>query len=67
MNETYLTTKQVAERYNIYSETTLRMQRYQGNSPFYYIKIGKKILYPDSKIREVIGKYRLKGGEEENK
>lgn len=50
-----LTTDEVANLYKKYSANALRIQRYRGESPFPYIKLGKKVFYNKADIERIIG------------
>jgi len=50
-----LTTDEVANLYKKYSANALRIQRYRGESPFPYIKLGKKVFYNKSDIERILG------------
>ena len=50
-----LTTDEVENLYKKYSANALRIQRYRGESPFPYIKLGKKVFYNKADIERIIG------------
>jgi len=50
-----LTTDQVANLYKQFTANALRIQRYRGESPFPYIKLGKKVFYNKADIERIIG------------
>ena len=50
-----LTTDEVANLYKKFSANALRIQRYRGESPFPYIKLGKKVFYNKSDIERILG------------
>jgi len=50
-----LTTDQVANLYKQFTANALRIQRYRGESPFPYIKLGKKVFYNKSDIERILG------------
>ena len=49
------TTDQVANLYKQFTANALRIQRYRGESPFPYIKLGKKVFYNKADIERIIG------------
>jgi len=50
-----LTTDEVANLYKQFTANALRIQRYRGESPFPYIKLGKKVFYNKADIERIIG------------
>ena len=54
-----LTTDQVANLYKQFSANALRIQRYRGESPFPYIKLGKKVFYNKADIERVLNNHRI--------
>jgi len=49
-----LTTDQVANLYKQFTANALRIQRYRGESPFPYIKLGKKVFYNKADIERIL-------------
>jgi hypothetical protein len=54
-----LTTDQVANLYKQFTANALRIQRYRGESPFPYIKLGKKIFYNKADIERVLNNHTV--------
>ena len=54
-----LTTDQVANLYKQFSANALRIQRYRGESPFPYIKLGKKVFYNKADIERVLNNHTV--------
>jgi len=54
-----LTTDQVANLYKQFTANALRIQRYRGESPFPYIKLGKKVFYNKADIERVLNNHTV--------
>jgi len=49
-----LTANEVENLYKQFTANALRIQRYRGESPFPYIKLGKKVFYNKADIERIL-------------
>lgn len=54
-----LTTDEVANLYKKFSPNSLRIMRYRGESPFPYIKLGRKVFYKKADIERVLEEQKI--------
>ena len=55
----FQTKRTITNLYKQFSANALRIQRYRGESPFPYIKLGKKVFYNKADIERVLNNHTV--------